>query len=70
MSDQQTAWTGIAQLLRAQLTESVWYSTFCDAVPVVNHSSDEIVIKVPNTLAHDRIMTRYRGLITDAMSDL
>ena len=34
MSDQQEVWTAVAQLLRAQLTESVWFSTFSEVEPV------------------------------------
>ena len=33
VSDQQEVWTAVAQLLRAQLTESVWFSTFSEVVP-------------------------------------
>ena len=36
MSDEEEVWTAVAQLLRAQLTESVWFSTFQDVVPVVS----------------------------------
>ncbi len=70
MSDQQEVWTAVAQLLRAQLTESVWYSTFSDVVPRVDENRDELVIQVPSTLARDRILTRYQPLITDAMAEL
>src|SRR5690606_25893115 len=69
-SDQQEVWTAVAQLLRAQLTESVWYSTFSDVVPRVDENRDELVIQVPSTLARDRILTRYQPLITDAMAEL
>ena len=50
LSDQEHVWTAVAQLLRAQLTESVWFSTFQDVVPLV---SDEtaLVVQVPSTLA-------------------
>ena len=36
MSDQVEVWTAVAQLLRAQLTESVWFSTFTEVVPQVD----------------------------------
>ena len=66
MSDQQEVWTAVAQLLRAQLTESVWYSTFAEVQPIVGDDHTELVIQVPSTLARDRILTRYQPLITDA----
>ena len=70
MSDQQEVWTAVAQLLRAQLTESVWYSTFSEVMPQVNDDHASLVIQVPSTLARDRILTRYQPLITDAMDEL
>ena len=68
MSDQAEVWTAIAQLLRAQLTESVWYSTFAEVVPQIDDEHTDLVIQVPSTLARERILTRYQPLITDAMS--
>ncbi|HUF98876.1 MAG TPA: chromosomal replication initiator protein DnaA [Ilumatobacter sp.] len=70
MSDPVEEWTAVAQLLRAQLTESVWFSTFADVVPVAHGEDDSLIIQVPSVLARDRILTRYGPLITDAMSDL
>ena len=70
MSDQQEVWTAVAQLLRAQLTESVWFSTFSEVEPVVADGDHNLVIQVPSTLARDRILTRYLPLITDALAEL
>ena len=69
MSDQQEVWTAVAQLLRAQLTESVWFSTFSEVDPV-SDGDHNLVIQVPSTLARDRILTRYLPLITDALAEL
>jgi chromosomal replication initiator protein len=60
----------VAQLLRAQLTESVWYSTFSEVVPQIDDDDHSLVIQVPSTLARDRILTRYQPLITDALAEL
>jgi chromosomal replication initiator protein len=69
VSDQEEVWTAVAQLLRAQLTESVWFSTFQDVTPVV--ADDRVlVVRVPSTFARDRIYTRYLPIITDAMREL
>jgi len=70
VSDQLEVWTAVAQLLRAQLTESVWYSTFSEVVPQVNDDHTMLVIQVPSILARDRILTRYQPLITDAMAEI
>jgi chromosomal replication initiator protein len=69
VSDQQEVWTAVAQLLRAQLTESVWFSTFSEVEPVAD-GDHNLVIQVPSTLARDRILTRYLPLITDALAEL
>jgi len=70
LSDQFEVWTAVAQLLRAQLTESVWYSTFSEVVPQVDDDAAALVIQVPSTLARDRILTRYQPLITDALAEI
>jgi chromosomal replication initiator protein len=67
--DQEEVWTAVAQLLRAQLTESVWYSTFQDVEPVVAEDSS-LVVRVPSTLARDRILNRYLPIVTEAMKEL
>ncbi len=69
MRDQEEVWTAVAQLLRAQLTESVWFSTFQDIEPVV---SDEptLLVRVPSTLARDRILNRYLPMVTEALKEL
>ncbi|MFW2335805.1 chromosomal replication initiator protein DnaA [Ilumatobacter sp.] len=70
MSDQFEVWTAVAQLLRAQLTESVWYSTFSEVVPQIDDDQTRLVIQVPSALARDRILTRYQPLITDALAEI
>jgi chromosomal replication initiator protein len=70
VSDQQEVWAAVAQLLRAQLTESVWFSTFAEVNPVVDDDRANLVVQVPSTLARDRILTRYQPLITDALDEI
>ncbi len=69
MLEHEEVWTAVAQLLRAQLTESVWYSTFQDVVPL-SWDSEVLHIQVPSTLARDRILNRYLPIITEAMEEL
>lgn len=69
MKDQDEVWTAVSQLLRAQLTESVWYSTFQHVEPVVSEDST-LVVRVPSTLARDRILNRYLPIVTEAMKEL
>lgn len=61
-------WETIVPILRDQLTESVWFSTFNDAVNVGGENS--ILLEVSNHVAGERIMSRYRGMIDDALNEI
>jgi chromosomal replication initiator protein len=67
--EHEEVWTAVAQLLRAQLTESVWYSTFQDVVPL-SWDGEILHIQVPSTLARDRILNRYLPILTEAMEEM
>ena len=70
MSDQVEIWAAVARVLRTQLNESVWYSTFAEVTPVVDDDHHRLVLHAPNTLTRDRIMTRYLPLIIDALTEI
>ena len=55
--------------LRAQLAESVWFSTFQDVVPLES-DSDTLRLLAPSAYVRDRIMTRYLPLVTEALQDV
>ncbi len=69
MSDEEHVWTAVALLLRDQLTEAVWFSTFQDVVPL-STNGDHLTISVPSNHVRDRIMTRYLPLVTDALDEI
>ncbi|MDQ3310973.1 MAG: chromosomal replication initiator protein DnaA [Actinomycetota bacterium] len=69
MSEAGEIWTAVAQLLRAQLNEAVWYSTFQDVVPI-DTEADVLRVRVPNSLVRDKIHTRYLPLITGALEEI
>ena len=69
VSDQDQVWTAVAQQLRDQLTEAVWYSTFQDVVPL-EANGDHLAISVPSNHVRDRILTRYLPLVTEALDDV
>jgi chromosomal replication initiator protein len=69
VSDESEVWTAVAQLLRAQLNESVWFSTFQDVVPLESDGSS-LRVSVPSSHVRERILTRYLPLVTDALSEL
>jgi chromosomal replication initiator protein len=69
VSDYEQLWTAVSQLLRAQVSEAVWFSTFQDVV-ALESGPDEVRVSAPNTHLRDRIMSRYLPLVRDALDDI
>ena len=69
MSDHEQLWTAVAQLLRAQVSEAVWFSTFQDVVALASDSS-MLRVSAPNAHARDRILSRYLPLVRDALEEI
>jgi len=69
MSDHEQLWTAVAQLLRAQVSEAVWFSTFQDVVPLDSDASS-LRVSAPNAHARDRILSRYLPLVRDALDEI
>lgn len=69
MSDHERLWTDVAQLLRAQVSESVWFSTFHDVTPL-EADAGTLRVSAPNAHARDRILSRYLGMVRDALDDI
>ncbi|MEN9645272.1 MAG: chromosomal replication initiator protein DnaA [Actinomycetota bacterium] len=69
MSDHEQLWTAVAQLLRAQVSEAVWFSTFQDVVSLESDSS-MVRVSAPNAHARDRILSRYLPLVRDALEEI
>jgi chromosomal replication initiator protein len=69
VSDQEYLWTAVAQLLRAQVSEAVWFSTFQDISPVAADDG-AVRVLVPNNHVRDRILTRYLPLVRDALDEI
>lgn len=69
MSDHDQLWTAVAQLLRAQVSEAVWFSTFQDVIAL---DSDPSMLRVgaPNGHTRDRILSRYLPLVRDALEEI
>jgi chromosomal replication initiator protein len=69
VSDHDQLWTAVAQLLRAQVSEAVWFSTFQD---VTSLDSDPSMLRVgaPNGHTRDRILSRYLPLVRDALEEI
>ena len=69
MSNYEAVWNATAQLLKAQVSEGVWYSTFNDVVAIAS-DDDELVLSVPNAHVRDRITTTFRPLVIDALDEI
>ena len=69
MNDHEQLWTAVAQLLRAQVSEAVWFSTFQDIASI---DSDPSLLRVsaPNAHTRDRILSRYMPLVREALEEI
>ncbi|MEO6157685.1 MAG: chromosomal replication initiator protein DnaA [Ilumatobacteraceae bacterium] len=62
-------WIAVAQLLRAQVSEAVWLSTFQDVVALTSEA-DQLRVSAPNSHVRDRILSRYLPLVRDALEEI
>jgi chromosomal replication initiator protein len=69
VSNYEAVWNATAQLLKAQVSEGVWYSTFNDVVALAS-DDDELILSVPNAHVRDRITTTFRPLVIDALDEI
>jgi chromosomal replication initiator protein len=69
VSDHEQLWTAVAQLLRAQVSEAVWFSTFQDVAPLDSDTST-LRVSAPNAHTRDRILSRYLPLVRDALEEI
>lgn len=69
MSDHESVWSATQQLLKAQVSEGVWFSTFNDVVALASDESS-LRLQVPNAHVRDRIISRYRPLVLDALDEI
>jgi len=67
-------WERAAAVLRQQVSEAVWFSTFSDivverAVSGKVGGTMSLTLRVPNTFVRDRVLTRYMSLVRDALNE-
>lgn len=67
-------WERAAAVLRQQVSEAVWFSTFSDIVVEREPSSKvggtmSLKLHVPNTFVRDRVLSRYMSLVRDALNE-
>lgn len=74
-TDQPNAlWERAAAVLRQQVSEAVWFSTFSDIVverePIAKVGGTmSLKLHVPNAFVRDRVLTRYMSLVRDALNE-
>ena len=67
-------WERAAAVLRQQVSEAVWFSTFSDIVVERGGNGKvggtmSLTLRVPNTFVRDRVLTRYMSLVRDALNE-
>jgi chromosomal replication initiator protein len=67
-TDGNQVWASVADVLRTQLTEAVWMSTFSNVAPI-RIGDRELTVSVPNNHVRDRILTRFLPLVSDALEE-
>lgn len=68
VDEAQQLWTRCADMLRAQVSEAVWLTTFHGAEAVKLHDHT-LVLSVPSSVVKDRIEVRYLTLVRSALAD-
>ncbi len=61
-------WTDASDLLRSQVSDGVWQSTFARVAPV-ELTDDRFVLGLPNGIIRDKLDGRYRPLVEDAVAE-
>ena len=62
-------WTAVADILREQVSDAVWFSTFQD-VRALPSDGGYLRIGVPNTVVREKILHRYLPLVRDALEEI
>jgi chromosomal replication initiator protein len=69
VSEAQRLWDECAGLLRAQVSEPVWLTTF-EAARAVDFDGALLTLAVPSFLAKERLEGRYLSLVRDALTEI
>jgi chromosomal replication initiator protein len=68
VSGADVLWTTCAELLREQVSEAVWLTSFSAIEPIVL-DDHRLVVAVPSSLVKERIESRYLPVVRGAMAD-
>ncbi len=68
MSSATEIWSQAGTVLRAEISDGVWQSTFA-SVTALRSSEEQIVLSVPNAIVREKLDGRYRPLVEDAIAE-
>jgi chromosomal replication initiator protein len=69
VEEPQLLWTACAGVLREQVSEAVWLSSFAEITPVAGDHA-QLILAVPSPWVKDRIETRYLEMVRAALADV
>ena len=58
MEEHDRVWAAVSFVLREQVSDAVWLSTFQDVIALEGDST-ELRVSAPNSHVRDRILSRY-----------
>ena len=61
-------WETCSELIRAQVSEVVWNTTFRE-LEAIELTGEELTVAVPSRVVKDRIEARYLGIVRDALTE-
>ena len=61
-------WTTCRGLLRSQVSEAVWLTSFRD-LHMVAMSTNRVVLVAPSSVIRDRVLNRYLPMVEAALAD-
>ncbi|MCU0311527.1 MAG: chromosomal replication initiator protein DnaA [Acidimicrobiales bacterium] len=69
MDQAEPLWTACADVLREQVSEAVWLTTFSSVAPLDLHDG-RLSLAVPSSVVKDKIEHRYLTLVEGALADI
>src|SRR5206468_9739913 len=69
VGEAQLLWTACGGVLREQVSEAVWLSSFAEA-SALRLDDDRLVLSVPSPWVKERIESRYLEMVRAALADV
>ena len=68
MQNANSLWETCSELIKAQVSEVVWNTTFRE-LEAIDLTDDELTVAVPSRVVKDRIEARYLAIVRDALTE-